>query len=189
MNMIEHEAFKFDFFKGTYFPTTKELQDRLESKLSIFEIKKDRLSFLSILRKKVVHKKQKHKNDSDFIQCINSGLFLIDQKIEVISHSYEYQPKYDDKFNAEQKSQLHNSLNEIKEELKKQGFGQEVIFNELEELKEYLNLGKKNWFQLLKGKLFDLSVSKALDETVIKEVYKKLINGFENFPNLIDKTL
>ena len=66
------------------------------------------------------------------------------------------------------------------------GFGQQIIFDELDELKEYLNLGKKNWFQLLKGKLFDLTVSKTLEETVIKGVYETLSDGFKDLPNLIE---
>ena len=66
------------------------------------------------------------------------------------------------------------------------GFGQQIIFDELDELKEHLNLGKKNWFQLLKGKLFDLTVSITLEETVIKGVYETLSDGFEDLPNLIE---
>ena len=66
------------------------------------------------------------------------------------------------------------------------GFGQQIIFDELDELKEHLNLGKKNWFQLLKGKLFDLTVSITLEETVIKGVYETLSDGFKDLPNLIE---
>lgn len=193
MNIIEKEASEFNFFEGTYPSSIEELQDRLNTKLSIFKRKKDKLHFLNTLRKKVLNKKQVYektngKVDNDyFIREMESGLFLIDQKIEVISRSYEYQPKYDDEFSSEQKSELNNSINEIKDKLNKQGFGQEVIFNELEELKEHLNLGKKNWFQLLKGKLIDSTVSQVVDKTVIEGVYKKLAEGFENLPELIDK--
>ena len=82
---------------------------------------------------------------------------MVDQEIEEISQSYEYQPKYEDEFSSEQKSDLQSTLNDIKSKLSELGFGQQIIFDELDELKEHLNLGKKNWFQLLKGKLFDLS--------------------------------
>ena len=129
------------------------------------------------MRKEVLNQKIEHKKTCDKVNCGTSkeketGLFVIDQEIEVISQSYEYKPKYLDEFSSEQKSELHNSLNKIKEKLTKLGFGQQIIFDELDELKEHLNLGKKNWFQLLKGKLFDLTVSKALEESIIKEIYE-----------------
>ena len=93
---------------------------------------------------------------------------MVDQEIEEISQSYEYQPKYEDEFSSEQKSDLQSTLNDIKSKLSELGFGQQIIFDELDELKEHLNLGKKNWFQLLKGKLFDLSESSTSSIVKVK---------------------
>lgn len=195
MNIVEKEAVEFaeyEFFNGNLNITVDNISSDLSSKLYSFKRKKDKLFFLNILRKEVLNQKIEHQKTCKKVNCAISqeketGLFVIDQEIEEISQSYEYQPKYSDEFSSEQKSELHNSLNEIKEKLTELGFGQQIIFDELDELKEHLNLGKKNWFQLLKGKLFDLTVSKALDEIIIKEVYEKLSNGFENLPDLIEK--
>lgn len=194
MNVVEKEGIEYaeyEFFKGESHSTVSNLTSDLSSKLYSLKRKKDKLFFLNILRKEVLNQKLEHEKTCSKINCgvseeKETGLFVIDQEIEEISQSYEYQPKYKDEFNSEQKSDLHNSLNEIKEKLTELGLGQQIIFDELDELKEHLNLGKKNWFQLLKGKLFDLTVSKVLKETVIKEVYEKLSDGFENLPKLID---
>jgi len=77
---------------------------------------------------------------------------------------------YKEDYSAAPQDQL--SLNEkidwIIQELKKQSVGQEVLFNELEELKDlYGKLSKKNWGELLKGKLVDL----ALDRIISKETF------------------
>ena len=194
MNIVEKEALQYaeyEFFNGELHCTVANLTSDLSSKLYSLKRKKDKLFFLNILRKEVLNQKLEHEKTCSKVNCGTSqeketGLFVIDQEIEEISQSYEYQPKYTDEFSSEQKSELHNSLNEIKEKLTELGFGQQIIFDELDELKEHLNLGKKNWFQLLKGKLFDLTVNKVLKETIIKEVYEKLSEGFENLPELID---
>ena len=55
------------------------------------------------------------------------------------------------------------------------------------ELKSHFNLGKKNWFQLVKGKLVDLTVNKVLKETIIKEIYDGLSDGFETTTQFLDK--
>ena len=194
MNIVEKEAVEYaeyEFFNGEVNCSLDNLSSDLSSKVYNLKRKKDKLFFLNVLRKEVLNQKLEHEKDCSTVNCgisqeKETGLFVIDQEIEEISQSYEYQPKYTDEFSSEQKSELHNSLNEIKEKLSELGFGQQIIFDELDELKEHLNLGKKNWFQLLKGKLFDLTVNKVLKETVIKEVYEKLSDGFENLPELID---
>jgi predicted nuclease with TOPRIM domain len=53
--------------------------------------------------------------------------------------------------------EMEKKINEIIERLTVLGYGQEIIFDELQELKDlYTKLSKKTWGQLLKGKLIDL---------------------------------
>ena len=55
------------------------------------------------------------------------------------------------------------------EKLNKLGYGQEILYKELEEMKQmHLKLNKKNWTQLVKGKLVDLTLSKVIDKTVFE---------------------
>jgi hypothetical protein len=69
--------------------------------------------------------------------------------------------------------------------VEKLGIGQEIIFNEIDELKEHFNLGKRNWFKLLKGKLMDLSLEKVIEITLINEIFKILSDGFKDVQKLI----
>ena len=61
---------------------------------------------------------------------------------------------------------LDDKLDEILLRLKILGYGQEIIFSEIEEMRKYqTKMAKKSWSQLLKGKLFDMGV----EEVIIKE--------------------
>lgn len=196
MNIVEKQARGFvdSFFecKGQYC-NIDSLNRNLSNKLSNFTRDKDKLFFLNVLRKEVENEKLEHektcKTTSDkcsFSLEKETAMFLIDQEIEIISETYEFQPKKEDEFETFEKVDLHNKLNDIIEQLKTMGYGQEIIFNEIDELKENFNLGKKNWFQLAKGKFVDLAVSKLVEETVIKEIYSELSKGFKHLPKLID---
>ena len=70
--------------------------------------------------------------------------------------------------------------------LEKLGFGQEIIFNEIDDLKNYFGIGKHNWFQLLKGKLFDIGLAYGVEKLVLEEMYSDLAKEVENvLPTLL----
>ncbi len=71
-------------------------------------------------------------------------------------------------------------LNEMAENLKKLGYGQEIIFDEIDELKSHFNLGKHNWFQLVKGKLFDIGLAYGVEKLVLEGMYSDLAKEVEN---------
>lgn len=197
MNIVEKEACFFvdSLFecKGQLYCNIDSLNKNLSNKLYNFTREKDKLFFLSVLRNAVEIQKVKHEktctttpDKCNFSLEQDTAMFVIDQEIEIISKTYEFQPKKEDEFETFEKVDLHNKLNDIIEQLKTLGYGQEIIFNEIDELKENFNLGKKNWFQLAKGKFVDLAVSKLVEETVIKEIYSELSKGFKHLPKLID---
>jgi DNA-binding ferritin-like protein len=79
---------------------------------------------------------------------------------------------------AKQKSELDKKIDTIIEHLIKLGYGQEVIFNEIGELRELQHkLSKKSWAQLLKGKLVDLALDKLLSVEAAKSVYEYLTSN------------
>jgi hypothetical protein len=193
MNIVEKEAKRFgqDFFNGGLICNIDNLKSSLNSKLYNFNRDKDKLFFLSVLREVVELEKREHEKSCSTINCDISaeketGLFVIDQEIEEINRYYVYEPVTEEKFSTEEQVALHNKLNDIIDQLKNLGYGQETIFNEIDELKENFNLGKKNWFQLTKGKFVDLAVSKIIEEAVIKEIYSELTKGFAHLPKIID---
>ena len=78
---------------------------------------------------------------------------------------------------------MDERVDEILENLKKLGYGQEIIFDEIQELKElYGKLNKKNWGQVVKGKLVDLALAKLVENDTISYIYEKLTNHTLRLP-------
>jgi tetrahydromethanopterin S-methyltransferase subunit B len=85
-----------------------------------------------------------------------------------------------------EKEILKSKLDELSERLKKLEVGQQITYddlmNEMETLKKLLDiLGKKDWRQMLKGKLVDAGFGSVVDEVfdLLIETFKdiKLLNG------------
>ncbi len=75
-------------------------------------------------------------------------------------------------------TQLDHKIDNIIEHLTKLGLGQEIVFNEIEELKDLQHkLSKKTWSQLLKGKLIDLAFDKLIDIETVTSIYEYLTNS------------
>jgi len=71
--------------------------------------------------------------------------------------------------------ELNKKVNIVIEKLQSLGYGQEVIFNEIEELKSLSGkLKKKTWVQLLKGKVIDL----AMEQVINKETATYILESF-----------
>lgn len=185
MNIVEKEASGFieDLYEGQEVNNLSNLKSKLTTKLYDFNRDRDKLDFLKVLRQGTIADKEKHlvkckKVDCPYVKDRDLGIFIIDQEIDDINKFYSPEINDKDKFSSEEESVLHSKLNDIIEELHKQGLGQEIIFDEIESLKSHFDLGKKTWFQLLKGKVIDLTLEKTLDETIVKDIYSKLSEGF-----------
>jgi len=77
-----------------------------------------------------------------------------------------------DFFSKKEVKETETRIDKIIEELEALSLGHEILYEELQDLKEQLSvLNKKNWFQLMKGKLIDASVTEISKEA-IKFVYK-----------------
>ena len=73
-------------------------------------------------------------------------------------------------------------MDEIKEYLEKAGVEREILFEEMEELKElYTKLNKKNWKQLVLGKLGGLALGKFVENDTINFIYEKLTGEHMKF--------
>jgi hypothetical protein len=89
-----------------------------------------------------------------------SGQLYVEEHLSPYKEDYSNIP--------DDKAAIDDLIDQVKEKLSTISAGQEVLFNELEELRElYGKLSKKNWGELLKGKLFDL----ALDRIISKETF------------------
>jgi hypothetical protein len=192
MNIIETEAIEFldDLYNAGDHNTLENLTDRISSKVYHFKRERDQLEFLRTLLTLSENEKRNHEKDCTNKNCDFSiererGKFAIEQNIDEIEEYYTYEAKPKEKFTTEEESELNEKLNVIIQKLNDQGLGQEILFEEINSLKDHFNLGKRNWFQLLKGKLFDLTVEKILEKTVVEEIYKTLSDGYGEFVKLI----
>ena len=100
-------------------------------------------------------------------QLTTHGKLYVEEKRKVKSTNYN-------NIN-DSSSEINEKIDEIFKHLQKLGLGQEIIYEELEELKElYSKLNKKNWGQVLKGKLIDLGLSQLINLDTMKFIYKEL---------------
>ena len=91
-------------------------------------------------------------------------------------YMYESETKNDDDyFSKEVQQNLSEKLLEIKEIVSKLGFGQEVVFNEINDLRKLTKkLNKKNWNEVIKGKFIDLGLSGVISIETAKIVIEFL---------------
>ena len=191
MNVVEKESHNFyrTFYSIVNRNGLESSKDMLTTKLYNFNRDRDKLDFLKILRSKSLVGKEAHMKTCqgcDYEEAVDTGVFAIDDEIDEINRFYTFEAKDKNKFSVEEETNLHTKLNKIIEELELRGYAQQIIFDEIEELKSHFNLGKKNWLQLFKGKLSDLISKKILDKTIVTGVYNMLSDGFEETIKMID---
>lgn len=83
-----------------------------------------------------------------------------------------------DKPSKQEYETMAAKIDEVIEHLKKAGVEREILFEEMQELKElYLKLNKKNWKQIVLGKVADLALSKLIEKETFTFVYEQLTGG------------
>lgn len=191
MTVIEQEAKRFSqyFLKDAI--SIKNAKEKIEQKLHDILLDKDKLSYLNVLRHGVESGYIEHKKKCTSPTCSQdkyfpTAMFTIDQQIEYINKFYTPSVKDEDKFSLEEQVELHQKINKIVEELEKIGIGQEIIFNEIDDLKEHLNLGKKNWLKFLKGTIVTLGIEKSIEKSILDPIFQTLSEGLENTVQLLD---
>ena len=190
MNVVEKEAVKFfDRKLYTSVNSLNQIKSRINEKLYDFNRNRDKLDFLKILYDKTIEAKEKHPKNCTciFDESRNIGLFALEQEVESINKYFIPEIKSNDSFSVDEESNIHSRLNEVLVNLENLGYGQEIIFNEIDDLKNHLGIGKHNWFQLLKGKLFDIGLTYGVEKLVLEEMYSELAKQVKNvIPTLLD---
>lgn len=102
-----------------------------------------------------------------------SAQLTLHGKIYIEEKRKTYKENYEDI--SKSQAEINSRVDEIVEQLTKLGLGQEIIFDEINELKElYTTLNKKNWGQVVKGKLVDLALAKLIENDTMKFIYEGL---------------
>lgn len=76
---------------------------------------------------------------------------------------------------AQEYEAMSEKINDIIARLKRAGVEREILFEELQELKElYKTLKKKNWKHIVLGKMGDLALSKLIERETLNDIYHQL---------------
>ena len=124
--------------------------------------------------------------DSGYVQSNNVGnqadaQLTVNGKLYIEEKRKRIEPEYNSI--SDDKESINSKIDEISKKLQELGFGQEIIFNELDELKVlYSTLDKKNWGQLVKGKIVDLGLSQVISTDTMKMIYEYLTNDVLRIP-------
>ncbi|HWI92433.1 MAG TPA: hypothetical protein VNT20_14230 [Flavisolibacter sp.] len=176
---LNAEQFLHKMIQSSYHVTVAEKV--LNERLYVFKTDKNRHEFLSALRKLVVHDETTHncgRPNCGHEKLTGMSKFVIDQELELLA--VHFVPSGTSKeFTDSEKVEMNAKIDEALEKLQNLGIGQQVIFEEIEELKEYLNLDKKNWLQLLKGKLFDLATEKAVEIVTVQMIFNTITESIK----------
>ncbi len=108
-------------------------------------------------------------------QLTMNGKLYIEEKRKTIKPNYQ--------LISEDKKTIELKLDELFKKLEELGFGQQIIFDELDELRDlFSTLNKKNWGELLKGKIVDLGLSQVINADMMKLIYEHITNDILRIP-------
>lgn len=192
MDIVESEAKQFVklFVSGLKVRNLQNLKSDLDTKLWIFNSERDKYRFSIILKNQIEsdiadHKVKCHKPDHtcEYVSTRLRALFIINQQIESLQ---DYERPNTDNFTGNEQAVMYNRIDSITQKLADIGLGQEILFNELQELKERMNLGKKSFLQLAYGKVTEMVATNIIDNTIGKEILSTLTSGFDNTIRFLD---
>ena len=195
MTIIEQEATDFTtrYFTPYVIDSREFIKDKLEQKIYSYTRTKDQIEFLQATKTIATNNKTdleaKLNGPSgsalyDYRHEIDLAIFAIDELLEGVY--YEAGMPYNDGFTPNEANDLHNILNDILSQQKQTNAGQEVIFNELEELKAYISLGKKGFRQMATGKIAEMVAGGVIDKAIGNEIYNSVTSSFKEAVKLID---
>jgi hypothetical protein len=116
--------------------------------------------------------------DEPFVQLSINGVRYIESQLTIIESNVGSSRN-------QTTEELEKRMNEVIEKLTTLGYGQEVLFNELQEIKDvFPTLNNKTWRQLIKGKIVDMVVGKVLSVDAAKFVYEHVTGNSLHIPLL-----
>jgi len=117
------------------------------------------------LRKRGYGIRESNWSSKDLLKISIKGAAYIERKIKSSSN----------KTKTKRETEINSKIDSVLQKLEKLGYGQEIIFNEIEELRGLSKkLNKKTWSQLLKMKVVDLALSNLINNDTAKFIYESL---------------
>lgn len=190
LNLIQKQA--DDFIGKSESPNQYNYQDYIRDvRLALYDYHKDvhKIQFVEHLILRFKQSYDHHienctynpKKDCPENLIHENILFFLQEELE------ELEGNLDDRyFNQSYRNSLTDSMDEILSRFDKLEMGQQItyddLFNELQELKSFYYLNKKNWIEMFAGKLSSMIAGGVISETVSKEIVEVIKN---NYPDLI----
>lgn len=187
-NFIQEKADNFINRKINNSPGINRFIDELKKELSVFIVGDDAKSYLSYVYDRIETNRLEHAKECENPSSCRKSIFLKESSFFVGRMLQEKGliKLTDDQFSDSEKEDFKVKLDLILKEIEKLKMGQEAIYDdlyeEIENLSSLFFLGKKNWKQLFAGKLFEMTASGVISESLSKEIIK--IIG-ENLPLMI----
>jgi len=124
------------------------------------------------------HKKTGHKCSSD--EFYQNALFFLQQEIDYLRDTISPSD-----FSESEKKSIDTTLEKVLSDLNDIKLGQELtykdVIDEIYEIRDLYYLNKKNWTQLLIGKLTELVAGGILSETLSKQIIEEVQKNYKSF--------
>jgi hypothetical protein len=148
------------------FSLAKELLDK---KLATYSLVKYRIIFLELVLSEVGKKESKHSNDCRTPNCnmhrdYRIAVFTLTQELERTIQQDKPSLCPEDIFTLREQLKTIQILEDFKNNFNDLKLGEEILFEEIDSLKQHFDLGKRKWSQLAKGKLMDLIAQNILEK-------------------------
>lgn len=160
----------------------QEFLGRLNEEIGLFRKNSDKIVHLRNIEIQFAKRKAEHElkcpqepGDCPLSKKYDKCMFFVTQELENIAENYIDQ-SYFSSGNADltpdQISELHEKIDTVLSRLEMLGLGQEIIFNEIEELKSASSkVSMKDFQLLLLGKLVAFGESKLMGEKSIQDLF------------------
>lgn len=185
MNLIERQA--EDFLKRRNHENHRKMVDEVKSRLYDYRKTSHKIEFLNYIIRDLKVKYDIHLpkcTAKDKSKCpenvfYENCLFFLQEELEALEA--ELSPS---DFTLSERNELNKALEKILEDLNLLKLGQELTYNEFkpefEELKDLYYLNKKNWVQLLGGKLLEMTAGGIVTESVSKQLLELIHKNYDS---------
>lgn len=104
---------------------------------------------------------------NDLIKISVKGATYVERQIRTLEN----------KSKKKQELEINYKIDLVLSKLEKLGYGQQIIFEEIEELRGLSKkLNKKTWSQVIKGKVVDLALSELISRETATFIYESLVD-------------
>jgi len=183
--MFEDRAIKFSNSIEGYAKqyNEQEFLGRLNEEIGLFRKNSDKIVHLRNIEIQFAKRKAEHElkcpkepGDCPLSRKYDKCMFFVTQELENLAENninQSYFSSGNSDLTSDQISELHEKVDSVLNRLEVLGYGQEIIFNEIEELKAVSSkISMKDFKLLLLGKMVAFGESKLMGEKSIQDLFE-----------------